>query len=367
MCLQSKINAYDAQKRCFLGGVLKESGGQVAFVQESDRPYDVPLYIAPGFVDMHVHFFDGYGIFGMHASRFGHKWGVHVMSDAGSCGVENIEAFCQYILPTYQGVVFPKLWMNICRFGLPSNHECIDFSMLAPEETAEAALRYPGLVVGIKVRLNCDIPEEGCLVPLEKALQAAELARLPLMVHISQGPPDCRDILPRLRKGDIVTHIYNGKPGSPWTQEGAPSPELLDAQARGVLFDIAHGYSSFNFQTCAAAVAHGFSDVSISTDMHKRCFLGPPFTFADVMGKAHACGIPFEQVLYGVTRKPAEMLGMYDWATLENMRDHATVFAYTDNVQGKVFYDAFGNSVTPEKLFVPKAIVTGGRWEALTG
>ena len=69
----------------------------------------------------------------------------------------------------------------------------------------------------------------------------------------------------------------------------------------------------------------------------------------------------------GGPRKPAEMLGMYDWATLENMRDHATVFAYTDNVQGKVFYDAFGSSVTPEKLFVPKAIVTGGRWEALTG
>ena len=107
MCLQSKINAYDAQKRRFLGGVLKEHGGQVAFVQESDFPYDVPLYIVPGFVDMHVHFFDGYGIFGMHASRFGHKWGVHVMSDAGSCGVENIEAFFRYILPTYQGVVFP--------------------------------------------------------------------------------------------------------------------------------------------------------------------------------------------------------------------------------------------------------------------
>ena len=361
------VNAYDAQKRCFVGGMLKEENGHVFFSQESEKPYDTDLYISPGFVDMHVHLFDGYGIFGMHASKFGHPWGVHMMSDAGSCGIENIEAFCKYILPTYQGVTIPKLWMNICRFGLPSNHECIDFSMLAPEETAEAARKYPGLVVGIKVRLNCDIPEEDCLVPLEKALQAAELAEMPLMVHISKGPPNGKDILPRLRKGDIVTHIFNGKPGSPWTEDGAPSPELIDAQKRGVLFDIGHGYSSFNFKTCTAAVAHGFSDVSISTDMHKRCLLGPAFTFADVMSKANACGIPFEQVLYGATRKPAEMLGVYDWATMENMQKHATIFSYTDNADGKVFYDAFGNSAVPEKIFTPKAIITDGRWEEING
>ncbi|PWM21379.1 MAG: amidohydrolase/deacetylase family metallohydrolase [Oscillospiraceae bacterium] len=366
MHFPQKVNAYDPQNRRFIGGVLTQEEGRVVFCQQQDHPADTDLYIAPGFVDMHVHLFDGYGIFGMHASKFGHAWGVHVMSDAGSCGIDNIDAFCRYVLPTYQGIIIPKLWMNVCRFGLPSNHECIDFSMLAPQETASTALQYPGLVVGIKVRLNCDIPEKDCLVPLERALEAAELANMPLMVHISQGPPAGRDILPRLRKGDVVTHIFNGKPGSPWTEDGAPIPELLDAQERGVLFDVAHGYSSFNFQTCTRAIAHGFTDVSVSTDMHKRCLLGKPFTFTDVMTKVHACGLSLEKILYGVTRKPAEMLGMYDWATLENMKENATIFSYADNTAGREFFDAFGNSAIPEKVFTPKAVIVNGRWNELT-
>lgn len=365
MQLPVQINAYDAERRRFVGGVLKREGEGAVFCQESDQPYETDLYISPGFVDMHVHLYDGYGLFGMHASEFGHRWGVHMMSDCGSCGIDNFEGFCKYVLPTYDGVIIPKLWLHVCRFGLPSNHESIDFSMLVPKETAQLAKEHPELVVGIKVRLNCDIPEKDCLVPLDKALEAAELAELPLMVHISKGPPNCKDILPRLRKGDIVTHIFNGKPGSPWTEDGAPTKELLDAQERGVLFDVAHGFSSFNFNTCRAAVAHGFSDVSVSTDMHKRCFLGPPFTFADVMTKVHACGVPLEQIVYGVTRKPAEMLGVYDWATMENMKRHATVFSYQDNVEKKTFFDAFGNSAVPEKLFVPRAIVTNGKWEEL--
>ena len=134
-----RVNAYEAANRRFVGGRL-HTGGQAYFEKLSDEPFDdTELFLSPGFIDMHVHLFDGYGIFGMHASLFGHRWGVHAMSDAGSCGFDNIDGFYKYIMPTYRGVTKPKLWIHVNRFGLPSNHESIDFSTLRPELAARAA------------------------------------------------------------------------------------------------------------------------------------------------------------------------------------------------------------------------------------
>ncbi len=358
-----KVNAYDASERRFVGGLMEKKDGKICFRKASDVPYDTEFYLAPGFIDMHVHLFDGYGIFGMHSGLFGHCWGVHVQSDAGSCGFDNIDGFYRYIMPTYRDVIIPKLWIHVNRFGLPSNHESIDFTTLRPELCARVCREHAEDVVGVKVRLNCDIPEKDCLVPLDKALEAAELAGLPLMVHISQGPPNCCDILPRLRKGDVVTHIFNGKKGSPWKEDGSPSDELLAAAERGVLFDVAHGYSSFNFKTCKGAFAHGFKDVSVSTDMHKRCFQGVPFTLTEVMTKVHACGLSFEETVRGVTSKPASMLRMDGWADFDKLCEHGTVFSYRENSEKKTFVDAFGNSEVPEKVFRAEAVIIRGEAE----
>ena len=355
-----RVNAYEAANRRFVGGRL-HTGGQAYFEKLSDEPFDdTELFLSPGFIDMHVHLFDGYGIFGMHASLFGHRWGVHAMSDAGSCGFDNIDGFYKYIIPTYRGVTKPKLWIHVNRFGLPSNHESIDFSTLRPELAARAAREHAGDVVGIKVRLNCDIPEKDCLVPLDRALEAAVLAGLPLMVHISQGPPNCEDILPRLRKGDVVTHIFNGKPGSPWKADGSPSDELLDAQRRGVLFDVAHGFSSFNFNTCRGALEHGFRDVSVSTDMHKRCFAGKPFTFTDVMSKLYACGMTLEEIVWGATAKPAAMLGFDGWTDMDALCGHGTLFSFRENTEKRVFFDGFGNTAIPDKVFHAESVLVDG-------
>ena len=358
-----RINAYDAFNRCFIGGTLKKQGERVFFVKNSEFPYDTSLYISPGFLDMHVHVFEGYGIFGMDPRQFGHSWGVHCMSDCGTCGSDNIKLFIKYVFPEYKDVTKLKLWLNICRFGLPSNHETIDFAMLDPITTAKCAVEHSDIVLGIKVRMNNDVPEKDCLVPLFRALEAAELANMPVMVHISAGPPMTKDILPHLRQGDVITHIFNGKIGSPFNEDGTPIKELQEAEARGVLFDVAHGYSSFNLETCRKAVEHGFADVTISTDKHKKCALGAPFTFVDVMSKVHGCGVPLEKVLYGVTKKASDIMKFENWCTFENMEKNATIFSYSENSQKTEFVDPFGNKIVPDKKFIAKAVITEGKWK----
>lgn len=357
------INAYDAYNRKFIGGYLQKKGEKVVFEKKSEKPYETSLYISPGFLDMHVHVFEGYGIYGMDANLFGHRWGVHCMADCGTCGTDNLQLFKNCILPKYKDVTKLKLWLNICRFGLPSNHETIDFTMLEPGPTAQCAIENSDMVIGIKVRMNNDVPERDCLVPLFRALEAAELANMPLMVHISAGPPYAKDILPHLRKGDVVTHIFNGKTGSPFNDDGSPIKELLEAQERGVLFDVAHGYSSFNLETCRKAIEQNFMDVTISTDKHKKCSLGAPFTFVDVMSKVHGCGMPLEKVLYGVTKKASDIMKFENWCTFENMEQNATIFSYVDNSDKTEFVDPFGNMIIPEKKFIANAVITNGLWK----
>lgn len=358
-----RVNAYDADRRRFVGGTLNKNNGKVLFAKESEKPYETTTYISPGFLDMHVHVFDGYGIFGMDPNLFGHVWGVHGMGDCGTCGTDNIGLFRKYILPEYEGVTKIKLWLNITRFGLPSNHETIDFDVLVPETTAACARENSDLVLGIKVRMNNDVPEKDNMVPLFRALEAATLADMPLMVHISAGPPDTREILPHLRKGDVVTHIFNGKRGNPFLENGEPTQELIEAKKRGVLFDVAHGYSSFNIETCRKAIAQGFTDFTISSDKHKKCDLGAPFTFADVMTKVHHCGLGLEPTIYGVTKRPADIMGFENWCTFAQMQDNATIFSYQDNIEQREFVDPFGNAITPDKVFIARAIITDGLWK----
>ena len=63
--------------------------------------------------------------------------------------------------------------------------------------------------VGVKIREGRMTGEYG-IEALEKALEAAKDVSLPMMVHISQGA-DTKEILRRLRPGDILTHCFQGR------------------------------------------------------------------------------------------------------------------------------------------------------------
>ncbi len=77
---------------------------------------------------------------------------------------------------------------------------------------------------------------------------------LPMMVHISQGART-REILRRLRPGDILTHCFQGRgDGIMDPNAAALLPEVKAARDNGILFDVGHGCGSFSWDIGAKSL-----------------------------------------------------------------------------------------------------------------
>ena len=59
-------------------------------------------------------------------------------------------------------------------------------------------------------------PATSGIAPMEMAMEVAEHAGLPLMTHLDAPPPYRSDVMPRLRKGDILTHCFRHSPTRRW-------------------------------------------------------------------------------------------------------------------------------------------------------
>jgi dihydroorotase len=83
---------------------------------------------------------------------------------------------------------------------------------------------------------------------------------------------------------------------------------VLEARARGVLFDVGHGLGSFNFEAARKALAAGFVADTISTDIYNSNVNGPVFDLPTTMSKLMHLGMTFDDVLLRVTAAPAKIV-----------------------------------------------------------
>lgn len=322
------------------------------------------LYISPGWIDLHTHVCDGFTSLGVDADRIGLRTGVHLVADAGSCGEATLPGLVRYVVPAHKTQI--REWLNISSVGLVTMREYRDLSQLKVEETVKAALENAPTVVGIKVRSSGIIVENQGLKPLETAVIAARKARLPLMVHIGERPPEIRDVLNLLDRGDVITHCFHGKEGGPWQPDGSPIPELRRAWSRGVRMDVGHGAASFSYDVFRRALAHGLPPFSISTDMHIRNVRGPVYSLALTMTKLFCCGLPLLDTVTGVTKIPAETIGLSGWNDLGDTVRRATLFRVRAcGADMPPMKDAAGEMLTPQNVILPVGVICGGTYRAV--
>ena len=261
--------------------------------------------VTPGFIDLHVHCFDGFG--GVNADHYCLSRGVTTVVDCGSAGYSMIGGFIKYIIRASSTRIVALVDIGALGTVVGTKDTMMNLDWVNPSLTAKAASENKPDVVGVKVRLQKTIQGSQDLECLKRALAAAEAARIPLMVHISDPYSPLPEILKLMRKGDVYTHIYNSHNHGILDADGKILPEVLAARARGIVFDSAHGRSHFSFSTAEKALKQGFLPDTISTDLSEGNVSGPVYDLPTTVSKFMAMGMDLDAAIERVTVKPAEV------------------------------------------------------------
>lgn len=321
--------------------------------------------VTPGLIDLHTHVYWGGTSIGVDPDSYARRAGCTTLIDAGTAGPGNLPGFREHIIRRADVRILP--FMNISYPGIFafSPHvmvgECEDLRLLHPRACRDVGRENLDLIVGIKVRVGKSASGESGLAPLDMGLEVADHLGVPVMAHLDHPPPYRSEVMPRLRKGDILTHCYRPFPNAPITGDGRVQDDVRAARERGVIFDIGHGGGSFGYETAVAMMRQGFSPDVISSDVHVLSENGPAFDQLVTMSKFLAIGMPLVEVIRASTINPARAVRKTDRGTLKpGTLGDATVL---DVEKGKfAFPDVLGEIREGREHLRCKGIVLGGRW-----
>jgi dihydroorotase len=315
--------------------------------------------VTPGFIDLHAHCFDGIGI-GMNADRTCLSRGVTTVVDAGSAGYATFANFRKYIVNMSATRIVALV--NIGAIGTAvTPGSLLNLDWVNPQLTAKTATDNKPVVVGIKIQLGKAITGANDMECLKRAVEAAEMARLPLMAHIEDSYSPLPGILKMLRKGDIYTHCYNSRPHGILDPNGKILPEAREARDRGVLFDPAQGQTHLNFDVVEKCLQQNFLPDTISTDLTIVTAERRVYDLPWMVSKFMAIGISLDKAIGMVTANAARV---FDYgAQLGTLRPGSeadmSIFELRD---GKVeFEDSDGGKRTGRQMLVNKAVVRHGQ------
>jgi len=216
-------------------------------------------------------------------------------------------------------------------------------------------------VVGVKARVGFNAGGSSGTAPLDIAIEIADELDLPVMAHIDFPPPSRDQVLDRLRPGDILTHCFRPFPNAPIDGRKRVREDISEAHARGILFDIGHGYGGFAFESGRATLEQGLLPDILSSDVHVLSKDGPAYDLLAVMSKFWCLGMDLHDVVRAATETPAKALRMPQLGTLKpgNPGD-ATIVTIEE---GRFdYHDAVGEVLKGDRRLACKGIVLGGKW-----
>ena len=319
--------------------------------------------VVPGLIDLHTHVYWGGTSLSVQPVPVALRSGATTLVDAGSAGPGNFHGFRAHVIERTPVRILPYLNISFAGIFAFSKSvmvgECSDVRLLDARECLEVAERDRDLIVGIKVRVGRNTSEGYGVFPLELAIEVAQELGLPVMAHIDFPPPSRKDMLARLRPGDVLTHCYRPFPNAPVVRDEV-RPEMWEARERGVIFDIGHGMGGFGFASTRPMLKAGFFPDVISSDVHILCEHGPAFDLLHTMSKLICLGMPLVEVIRAATARPAEALRRPDLGTLAvGAAGDATIL---NQAEGAFDYvDVMGERLQGDQRLEVEAIVLGGR------
>lgn len=349
---------------------LAISGGRIAAIGDglasrAQRAVDVGgCLVVPGLIDAHAHVYHKATSLSVDPDRIARRSALTTIVDAGSAGAGNFAGFRDYVMASAETRILA--FLNISFAGIFG----FDHGLFVGEATRADLLPVDRCVatieanrdrlVGVKVRIGGPATAPLGMGAMDLALEAANEVRLPVMAHIGRDPPTYGELVERLRPGDILSHCYRPHPNCLVDSAGALLPEVREARARGVLFDVAHGMGAFDFDIVERALDLGFEPDIISSDVHVVCVDGPAYDLMHTMSKLLNFGIPVERVVAMASSRPALAIGRPDLGHL-GVGAIADI-AVLDVVDADIgFTDVRGNTRRGTRLIRARAAYAAGR------
>jgi dihydroorotase len=197
-------------------------------------------YVSPGFIDLHSHVYTGVTFWGIDADSLASHTGVTTWIDAGSAGAYTLSGFRDLIIKPSSVRIYSML--NISTIGLvPSNYELTRIEWCNVDLLRKIANKNRDIVLGIKVRMGIPMAGELGIEPLIRARLAADKCELPIMVHIAWAPPALKEVIARMKPGDILTHCFTGLSMRIVDEKRCIFDFVKRAWDNGIVMDIAHG------------------------------------------------------------------------------------------------------------------------------
>lgn len=311
--------------------------------------------VAPGLIDIHTH---------AGRSKEGPALlvqdGVTGWVDAGSAGADNID---QIATVARTGPQVGRALVNIARTGVISPAGELHDMNAANVALAQGAIaRHRDVVVGVKARLSENVADANDLEALRRAQEAAAPFNLPVMIHIGQSFSPMRAILPLLKRGDIVTHMYAPAPNGILDDKGRLFPDVAAARRRGVIFDFGNGVlDHFDWATVERATKQGFWPDTISTDWNVMSKTTGVIDFPNVMSKFIMFGMPLSQIVACATVNAARVFPSFDDRGTLNVGAPADVAILELRDGTFEFVDNYKGTRTGRQRLFPAATVLAGK------
>ncbi len=278
-------------------------------VESGRREFDLSgALLTPGWIDIHAHLYPGSTTWGIRADAHYLSTGVTTAVDAGSAGWANLQGYLDYVVAPARTQFLS--FVHVCGIGLTYGPlpELADMRYADAERTAFVIEHFAEHCVGVKVRQGEGQVADNGIEPLRLAVQAAEWAEVPVMVHIGRGVP-LPDVLGLMRPRDIVTHCYQGTGDGIVAEDETILAEVLQARRDGILFDVGHGGGSFDYGIAISALAQGFVSDVISTDLHAHSWDVPVESLPHTASKLLNLGVPIESIVRQCTSNAAFAIG----------------------------------------------------------
>ena len=336
------------------------AGGRIAAVDASIAAEAADVIdargriVVPGLIDIHSH---------AATTKEGPPLclldGVTGYVDAGTFGADRIDEGAAIVKG---GPNLGRLLINIARTGVAPGGELIDINRADVDLARGAIGRHRDVVIGVKARLSNNVAGTGDLEALRRAHEAAAPFNLPVMIHIGQTFSPMRSILPMLKRGDIVTHMYAPAPNGILDEGGRVLPEVLAARRHGVWFDFGNGVSDhFNWDVVERAMKQGFAPDTFSTDWNTASRTTGVIDFANVMSKFLMFGMPLDQVVARATLNPSRVFEAFNERGTLNPGAPADVAVLELRDGSFEFLDNYKGTRTGRQRLFPIATVIGGK------